>query len=96
MRQALLSFHGPGERIMGGVGAFGAYEGTDDQGNAIALKHEPVLVSESVASQYDTEEMREQGWVVEWQDVAPASSLSFFAPETAPPLSPANNSEEEG
>lgn len=55
MRYALLSLVGPVTRVMGGVGAFGP-------------DHQPVRVHESIAYQYDTDEMRSLGWRVEWLD----------------------------
>ncbi len=60
-RQAYLSFRGDGEYKIMGVGLF-----------AKGLPAEPV--SDSVAHQYETEEMKALGWVVEWRD--PSTSQS--------------------
>lgn len=52
-RQAYLKNEHPELRIIGGIGEFAA--------------HLPALpVPDSIAHQYDTDEMRAQGWVVRW------------------------------
>lgn len=52
MRQAYLSYTGPELRVMGGVGDF-------------SKDLPPLPVSDSIANQYESEEMKSLGWVVE-------------------------------
>lgn len=53
-KQAYLSYAGPGERIISGVGLF-----------AKGIPPEPVRTS--IANQYSTDEMKALGWIVEWK-----------------------------
>ena len=48
---AYLSYHGPGERSIGGIGDF-------------AKGKEPVAVENSIARQYESKDMRALGWRV--------------------------------
>ena len=51
---AYLSYVGPGERSIGGIGDF-------------AKGKEPVAVENSIARQYESKDMRALGWRVEWR-----------------------------
>lgn len=53
--QAYLSFRGEGDRIVTGLGLFSK-----------GIPPEPV--SDSIARQFESEEMKNLGWVVEWRD----------------------------
>ena len=55
MKQAYLSYTGTETRSLGGVGIFAAHL-------------PPLQVSESIAHQYETDEMKALGWVVVWKD----------------------------
>lgn len=67
--QAYLSYTGDGMRRIGGVGEFN--------------KKLPALpVSTSIGRQYDTDEMRERGWVVKWVDENYTGTVP--APEESP------------
>ena len=53
-----LSFQGEGDRTITGVGLF--------RGKGV----DPLPVSDSIAHQYETDEQKDLGWVVEWKEGA--------------------------
>jgi hypothetical protein len=64
-KQAFLSHRGPGVYTVAGVGTFGSYPDLDADGRSIVKKLDEIAVSESIATQFSTEEMKREGWVVE-------------------------------
>ncbi len=68
---AYLSYHGPGERSIGGIGDF-------------AKGKEPVAVENSIARQYESKDMRALGWRVEWRDVGASGAGCKGGFETRP------------
>jgi hypothetical protein len=69
MKQAYLTRTSAEVSMIGGVGLFAA--------------HLPALpVPDSIAHQYDTEEMRAQGWVVRWVDDDHSAATADLSHET--------------
>jgi len=60
-RRAYLSFKGEADQIVTGVGLF-----------AKGIPPEPV--ADSIARQFETDEMKALGWVVEWRDFETSTS----------------------
>lgn len=75
MKQAYLKSNATALRSMGGVGDFAA--------------HLPALpVSDSIAHQYDTDEMKGLDWVVTWVEDDNARAEPPTAPQEAQPSLP--------